>query len=372
MNNATLSQDEINALLGGGLPTQSVDTEKTLTDEEKDVIGEVGNICMGTAATTLFTIVNNRVTITTPTVEVLSKEQLLSYFGNGVVATSVKYTQGVEGTNLMVISDDDVKVITDLMMGGPGVAVEGPLTELHLSAISEVMNQMIGSTSTALSNILGEKIDISPPKSTTIDTSKDWLCEIDEDMGTVAIISFHMEIENILDSSLIQVLPMPFAKGMIERVINNGQSKEVPAQEIKHTANVPQKTEVKTASPSPVRDYATTPNGQAIVRNVEVSKPIFPSLDEQHTMAPKENIELLMDVPLNVSVELGRTTKKIKEILEFSPGTVIELDRLIGEPIDVLVNGKCIAKGEVVVMDENFGIRITDIINPEHRIREIK
>lgn len=375
MNNASLSQEEINALLGSLGSDTDVNESVTLSEDEKDTLGEIGNICMGTAATTLFTIVNRKVNITTPKVDVLTREELLTFFGDGVVATAVKYTVGVEGTNLMVLSEKDVKIITNLMMGGPGVAEEGPVTELHLSAISEVMNQMIGSTSTSLSTILNKMVDISPPKSTEVDLSKDWLVDLDDEMDDVAIISFRMEIENTLDSNISQVLPLGFAKKLIESIIDATEVVEPssaqpePSKEESHSkvvdngSNLGQNNNIKESQ----QEYMNSTNS-AVMRDVVVAQPVFQQFDDRPRGFPKENIDILMDVPLTVSVELGRVTKKIKEILDFTPGSVIELDSLIGEPVSVLVNGKFIANAEVVVIDENFGIRITDIVNPESRI----
>lgn len=378
MSQAALTQDEINALLGNIDNDPPAENEaEGLSPEEKDALGEIGNICMGTAATTLFTLLNNKVSITTPRVELLSPEEFRTYFQEGSVATSIKYTVGVEGTNLMVLNDRDVKIITDLMMGGSGVPSEEPINELHLSAISEVMNQMIGSASTALSQMLKKLIDISPPKSAQIDTSTDWLSKIDVDVEPVAVICFRMEIEDILDSKIIQVVPMPFAKTLISAIMDNSLTatpEETPVNQknaqsqkntIESTTSVSQNNEVNTIQST--RGYSQ-PTGTPVVRNATVNTPVFENFDSRPKMYPKENIDILMDVPLEVSVELGRVNKKIKDILAFTPGTIVELNRLVGEPVDILVNNRFIAKGEVVVIDENFGVRVTDIISPENRI----
>lgn len=188
-----------------------------LSLREQDILGEVSNICMGTAATTLFTILNNRkVSITTPNVQVLGHEEIEEYFKNEAVATAIKSVEGVTGTNLLVLKEDDVKIITNLMMMGPGVAEEGPITELHLSAISEAMNQMMGSSSTSLSQMLNTLVDISAPNTMIIKDKKGWMKEIASDIEDAVIISFRMEIENTLDSNIAQIMSVKFARELIE------------------------------------------------------------------------------------------------------------------------------------------------------------
>lgn len=184
--------------------------------KEQDILGEVSNICMGTAASTLFTILNNRkVSITTPDVRILGHEEIEAYFAKEAVATAIKSVEGVSGTNLLVLKEDDVKIITNLMMMGSGIAEEGPITELHLSAISEAMNQMMGSSSTALSKILNTLVDISAPNAMIIKDKKGWMKEIASDIEDAVIISFKMEIENTLDSNIAQIMSIEFAKELI-------------------------------------------------------------------------------------------------------------------------------------------------------------
>lgn len=198
----------------------SEDKERNaLSLKEQDVLGEVSNISMGTAATTLFTILNNRkVSITTPHVQVLGHEQIEEYFSEEAVATAIKSVVGVTGTNLLVLKEDDVKIITNLMMMGPGVAEEGPITELHLSAISEAMNQMMGSSSTSLSKMLNTVVDISAPNAMIIKDKKGWMKEIASDIDDAVIISFRMEIENTLDSNIAQIMSVKFARELIEHL----------------------------------------------------------------------------------------------------------------------------------------------------------
>lgn len=392
-----LSQEEINALLGGMTLDEdtSQDNEKKLTPEQIDALGEIGNISMGTAATTLFALLNHKVMITTPKVELLTLDEFKSQITDDLIAVSVDYTEGLTGMNLLILNEKDVKIIADLMMGGEGVVTDEPISELHLSAIAEAMNQMIGSSSTSMSQMFEKKIDISPPQAIQVSTAKD---QVEAGLGLtedVVKISFRMQIEeNIIDSQLIQILPMPFAKDMVEELLSPKGSSEPVQQPVQQPMQQPVQQPMQQAY-APFEDNRLEqqghyPNGgepfmnqggyapqaqpqmnrapSAMQRDVEVQKPQFTNFEREVITYPKENMNVLLDVSLEVSVELGRTQKKIKEILEFGPGSVVELDRLVGEPVDVLVNGKFIAKGEVVVIDENFGIRITDIINPENRI----
>ena len=404
-----LSQEEINALLGSVVPDEdtsgssgleqdnkeAVSGAVTLSPDEIDALGEIGNISMGTAATTLFTLLNHKVLITTPKVEALTWDEFVASITDDLTAVSVDYTEGFIGSNLMILKDQDVKVIADLMMGGTGAYVEGPVTELHLSAIAESMNQMIGSSSTSMAQIFNKKIDISPPQAIKMDTD---LEKIFGPKGDVVKIAFRLQIEeNIIDSELMQVLPLQFAKDLIAGLLSQeeqaNQAAPVapqPATEVPQSATpqptpqpIPQPMQQAIPPVQPVMDSQTMqmPNyGQPVMQqgtmnysssirpDVDVKTPQFQTFDNGPKVYPKENMDILMDVSLEVSVELGRTSRKIKEILEFGPGSIIELNRLVGEPVDVLVNGKFVATGEVVVIDENFGIRITDIINPENRI----
>ena len=390
-----LSQEEINALLGNidsdsstsddnaDNEQMNLQNEETLSPEEIDALGEIGNISMGTAATTLFTLLNHKVMITTPKVEVMSWDDFMSTLTSDLTAVSVDYTEGFIGSNLMILKDNDVKVIADLMMGGTGAYVEGPVTDLHLSAIAESMNQMIGSSSTSMAQIFNKKIDISPPQAVQKGTN---LESIFGPKGNVVKVSFRLQIEeNIIDSELMQIHPIGFAKsliaGLLEEEETSGAPIKHPEPVVEQPVSTPQpqmqaptqatyqpKMEVPQMQTAPMQSGPSYYGETAMKADVDVQTPQFQTFDTRQKVYPKENMDLLMDVSLEVSVELGRTTRKIKEILEFGPGSIIELSRLVGEPVDVLVNGKFVANGEVVVIDENFGIRITDIINPEQRI----
>lgn len=380
-----LSQNEINALLNSGAASDSSD--EVLSDSEKDAIGEIANISMGTAATTLFSLVNRKVEISTPVVTTATWDDIVQAYERPCVFIRIAYTVGLDGNNVLVLKEDDVKVITDLMMGGDGTNTDGELGELHLSAISEAMNQMMGSSATSLSSMLNKTIDISPPQSDLVDLTE----EIDGGSidsfltGRFVKISFRMEIGNLVDSEIMQLYPAAFAKEMCRSITENmamnmvDEEDEPPKQEaagppLQETSPPPQQT------PPPQPAMGQPMMGQPMMGQPMMGQPMdmsamyanqqvnvqpaqFQSFSSDvNGVFPKENIDLIMDVPLEVTVELGRTSKSIHDILDFAPGTIIELNKIAGEPIDVLVNGKYVAKGEVVVIEESFGVRITEIV----------
>lgn len=370
-----LSQEEINALLGGSVSNEEETNNSggtladgVLTDKNRDILGEVGNISMGTAATTLYALLNHKVEISTPTVSMVNPKEMLDKYDKPCVGLKINYKEGLIGTNLLMLKQEDVKIISNLMMGGDGKIALGEegLTDLDLSAISEAMNQMVGSSSTSLSSMLGYKIDIDTPQAFILEPGEE---EFFKEFATgdehLVCNSFRMQVHDLIDSEIMQLLPINFAENIISKLTEN---EKTMAEQVPEPAPEP--------TPQPVAPppMASAPMQQPIQssnvlhNNVNVQTAQFQSFDMNEFVQQKENITIIRDVPLEVTVELGRTRKPIKEILEFNPGTVIELDKLAGEPIDILVNGKFIARGEVVVIDENFGVRVTDIINTEDRI----
>lgn len=420
-----LSQDEINALLNGvDLPaddnsnsnsnstaTATVESsEGELTDVEKDAIGEVANISMGTSATTLYSLVNRKVNITTPVVEMTTWEDVMANYEKPCVFIQIKYTVGLNGTNILVLKEHDVKVITDLMMGGDGTNVDGEISELHLSAISEAMNQMMGSSATSLSSMLGKTIDISPPEASLVDVQTKEPSELSPFLEDKFVkISFKMQIEDLVDSTLMQLYPLDFAKSIYNTFMMQQMGGSVPKPTPEPTPEPTPAPQAAAPTPAPAPTPASQPTQQPQMNNgmpygmpqgnpgmnmnqmgaqmgmpqtgmpmnnqmppygmpygmpnVNIQPAQFQSFAPANAeMVSAESIGLIKDVPLEVTVELGRTTKSISDILEFAPGTIIELDKIAGEPIDILVNGKFVAKGEVVVIEESFGVRIMEII----------
>ena len=372
-----LSQDEINALLSGmdlsdnkPVETQEEETidESLLSSIERDAIGEIANISMGSSATTLYSLVNRKVNITTPVVTLAHWKNVLAEYEKPCVFIQIKYTRGLDGTNILVLRDHDVKIITDLMLGGDGTNTDGELGELHLSAISEAMNQMMGSASTSLSTMLDETIDISPPESSLIDlTEYHRGADVAPFLGgTFVKIAFRMQIGDLVDSTIMQLYPIEFAKSIVNNFLHqNGDEPAAPTPApAPQTASQPMyQQETSQPAQTYIPPQMSTPQQAAPQQNVNIQPAQFQTLSNDYAgAAGSQNIGLIMDVPLEVTVELGRTTKSISEILDFAPGTIIELDRIAGEPIDVLVNGKFVARGEVVVIEESFGVRVTEII----------
>lgn len=387
MGDTSLSQEEINALFnnaatldaGGGEPSGGGDSGDGLTDLEKDTIGEVANISMGTAATTLFSLVNKRVEISTPVVSVSTWDDIMTQYEKPCVLVKIGYTKGLNGSNVLVLREDDVKIITDLMMGGDGTNTDGEIGELHLSAISEAMNQMMGSSATSLSSMLNMMVDISPPTSDLVNMNDDDVSQLDDFLrGSFVRIEFKLLIGELVDSKIMQLYPIDLAKSMCSNVVSNmesdsastvdddafGASSAEPAPAPAPAAAEPAPAPAPTAAPAGGAAPPPMPMMQAAPQQqVNVSAAQFSPFAGGFPMAgAPENIDLIMDVPLEVTVELGRTHKSIHDILDFAPGTIIELNKIAGEPIDVLVNGKYVAKGEVVVIEESFGIRITEIM----------
>ena len=401
-----LSQEEINALLGN-TSAGSNDAapgsggSDILSAQERDAIGEISNICMGTAATTLYSLVNQKVTITTPTVTISTWDELVADYERPCVFINISYKEGIEGNNVLILREEDVKVITDLMMGGDGTNLVDELSELHLSAICEAMNQMMGSSATSLSSMLNQKVDISPPSADLVnllDGSIEEKFNLFQKQEFVKVY-FSMEIGDLVDSSIMQLYPIDLAKALYAKFSSTKETEEVQ-EETKPATQQPtmqQSAAPSTAQPSMMEQSMQMgqgmsaaqpmmgqgmPTGQPMMgqgmpmmgqgmpynymppmQDINVQPVQFQPFNAAvNPITQQENIDLIMDVPLEVTVELGRTSKSIKEILEFTPGTIIELDKIAGEPIDVLVNGKLVAKGEVVVIEESFGIRVTEII----------
>ncbi len=376
-----LSQEEIDALTGGG---ETPADGELLSEAERDAVGEIANINMGTAATTLSTLLNNKVTITTPRVSYVTINELSEQYDRPCVFIHISYIEGIDGNNILILKEHDVKIITDLMMGGDGTNTEGDLSELHLSAISEAMNQMMGSAATSLSSMLERKVDISPPSASLVDlndTIEDYaISSFLEDQ--IVQVAFDMKIGDLVDSQIMQLYPCDFARELYNKFIGNtlGKSSQpepdpAPAPAAPQPAPMqqpamdPSMMQQQPMMQQPAMDPSMMQQQPMMqqpymmpVQNVNVQTAQFQPFNAGVSpLMQQENIDLIMDVPLEVTVELGRTNKSIKEILDFAPGTIIELDKLAGEPVDVLVNGKFVAKGEVVVIEESFGIRLTEI-----------
>ena len=390
MSDGILSQEEIELLLKGGPtaednkepePIEEDDIpllEEFLSSMETDTLGEIGNISIGSSATALSALLSQKVEITTPNITVIHRDTLEKEFQEPYVAVQVKYTIGFEGANLFVINTRDAAIIANLMLGGDGVVDDVELDDIHLSAVQEAMNQMMGSAATSMSTIFKKKVDISPPSIGLLDykvgtgTNK-----VPEDEYLIKV-SFRIRVGELIDSNIMQVLPIQFGKQLVSDLFdvnnpkesNNATAQSKTSQPISQT-EVQREVETVPAAPSAYGNQ--TLSSSQPVSNHSVQPAAFSAL-QPTSMSENEarNLNMLYDIPLNVTVELGRTKRSVKEILEMTTGSIIELDKLAGEPVDILVNNKLIAKGEVVVIDENFGVRVTDIVSKTDRINKLK
>ncbi len=431
-----LSQDEIDALLranslvGEDEEEPGVDVNSLLSAFEQDALGEIGNITFGSAATALSTLLNQKVDITTPTVTLVKRSTLEDEFPRPHVAIHVQYTDGFEGINLLVIRVEDAAIIADLMMGGNGQPTSTEMSELHISAVQEAMNQMMGSAATSMSTIFNQFVNISPPGIDVMDLANGEGSENIPTGDTLVKISFRLKVGEhgeLIDSSIMQLLPVPFAKAMIDMLMGTGASAEAepapqaaaapapasqppqaPPQAAAPQAQVPPQAPPAQPPVDPYAAYGQPPQaggyppypyppyppypyppqyqqppaahmpqqyggmvGSQSAANVQTAQ-FSPLGAGRLPVEEEQNLNLLLDIPLQVTVELGRTRKVIKDILELSSGSIIQLDKLAGEPVDILVNNKLIAKGEVVVIDENFGVRVTDIISQWDRVQKLQ
>ncbi|WP_226578788.1 flagellar motor switch phosphatase FliY [Halobacillus litoralis] len=397
MSDEMLSQDEIDALLNGGgdenkleEPSQGTNQNEHLTDLEQDALGEIGNISFGSSATALSSLLNQKVEITTPEVSVLERSQLPEEFPKPHVAIGVTYTHGFTGENVLVIKTKDAAIIADLMLGGSGTDPDDHLSEIALSAVQEAMNQMMGSAATSMSTIFNKKVDISPPAIDVLHLEEDEGAEVIPKDEILVVVSFQLQVGTLIDSKIMQLVPIGFAKELVEQLLNPEQEKTAPAptdHKEEKSVNVPvenhqtkdqavpaatEKREIQQKEKTQTPQYVGGPEGQS-AEEADVQRAEFQSFEPvQMTSAAQNNLDMLMDIPLKVTVELGRTKRTVKEILELSSGSVLELDKLAGEPVDIHVNEKLMAKGEVVVIDENFGVRVTDIVSPKERLTKLR
>ncbi len=406
MSDDLLSQSEIDALMGKSIedseepekenelgaetkdndnPSQENDNggieSGQVDDTTKDIIGEVGNISMSTAATALSTLLNHKVTITTPRVSCVPLRQIIEESAIPKVVTSIKFKKGLTGDNLLMMDVKDSMVIADLMMGGDGKDAEkGEFTELELSAVGEAMNQMIGSASTSMATMLDKTIDIMPPKVDVWDKLEEIDLEsMDLDLGLdsyILKVAFDLEVPGLIESEIMQIFNSDSVKDIVDTVmgeIGDGRQKVVDSPEAEEP-EVKEEPEVQPEKQAtkPVQQEAAQAAPRQEEANVSVKKPVFPELGNEQPMSMPSNLDLIMDVPLDFSVVLGSSKKTIKEVLDFTNGSIVELDKLADEPLDIYVNGKLIAEGEVVVINENFGIRITNILTKQERIKNLR
>ena len=397
MSDDMISQEEIDALLSGGAvgddssaddaasaaDSSSGSDDAGITDLERDALGEIGNISMGGAATTLSVLLGRKVSITTPTVSVSNLRTLKEKYPLPFLVVEVGYSVGIEGNNVLCIQAKDAAIIADLMMGNDGTNPDAELSELHMSAVSECMNQMMGSVATSLSSMFSKKVDITPPVVTLVDLgTEEVVSKLLDKVDPIIQASFRMEVDGLIDSEIMQLLPVDVAKDMVDALMNQSADVDNEEEAIVAAAAPPPPAAAAPAPAAPSAPaaaaapanygYGAPPMQPHVASNVPVQSAQFTPLSSAPVQVNDANIGLILDVPLQVNVELGRTKKSIKDILDPTKGSIVELDKLAGEPVDIMVNGKYLAKGEVVVIDENFGVRITEIVSPLERAARLQ
>lgn len=375
MNDGMLSQDEIDALLKVS-SDNDVDEIGYLSTIEEDTLGEIGNISFGNSATTLSSLLNQKVEITTPSVSIIQQSELEQEFNAETINISVNYTEGFIGNNVFVMKAEAAAIISDIMLGGDGTSPEQDLTEIHLSAVQEAMNQMMGAAATSMSSVFNKKVDITPPSINSEANSERVL----DEGGAYVKVSFQLKIGNLIDSIIMQLIPFPFAKQLVEQLMNKEVVDEAAVAKEPIEKQSQTKAQMKKITEEPTNnttnEFNTNPQylGNSMDQsNANIQHATFSSFNPvELNKNEQRNLDMLLDVPLKVTVELGRTKRSIKDILDLAPGSIIELDKLAGEPVDIMVNEKMVAKGEVVVIDENFGVRVSDIISQTDRLMKLK
>lgn len=381
---------------------------------EIDTIGEIMNISMGSAATAASTLLDNKVLITTPMVEICAFDQFGIEGLSPAIAVEIKYVEGIAGSNILILRKSDVRVILSQMMQ-TDIPEDFEIDELAESAICELMNQMMGSSATVLSCFLGRTINISTPSTVPIDHIETFKQDFFGPSSHVVTVSFNLTISDIMDSTFMCAMHIELAKEIINASMNFDTDPEpepapqpaaapppppqpaavpqAPPMPPPQPMAPPQPQPQYAPPPPPVYDqqpayppqaypqqpppgyyppqqyapppgyppYGYPPQGEApvVVKDFNYSDFGAPGTPNRDTPT---NLDLVMGVPVMVTVELGRTKRKIKEILEFGQGTIVELDKQAGSQVDVIVNGQLIARGDVVVVDDNFSIRITEIL----------
>ena len=372
---------------------------------ELDAIGELMNISLGSSATAVSNMLDHRVDITTPTVGVVTVEDFSLGDLEPAIGIEIKYVSGLEGSNIMLLKRNDVKVIVDILMGSETPDEEFELNELTVSAVCEVMNQMMGAASTALSDFLGYPVNISTPQSFALDDLDTFKKEhFPPSDGNLVVVRFMLGIENILQSEFVNVMSVDLARDLLAGFEMNFGSPAGAAAAAPEPAPAPTPQPAAAApaasgggAPLSQEEIermmggggATAPTSepaaaqqpmmqQPMMQQPMMQQPMMqqeprlitarqaqlPALDVEDRLGKEQadNLEMIMSVPLEVSVEIGRTRRKVEDILSFTKGYLVVLDKLAGDQVDLFVNGLCVARGDVVVIDDNFGVRITEVL----------
>lgn len=359
-----LSQTEIDAMFNG--PSTG---DGPLSGDQLKSLEEIHEISMGAGATTLSILLNKQVTFSDLTLKVLARESLDDFVAEACVAIDVPYNAGVDVPSVFLLTQANTSVITDLMMGGDGTA-PSPIDDLGLSAISEAVNQMMGMAANTLSSTFDRRVEIALPSAHLVDSPDDLRLPPAFDQGPILAVCAQLSIEGLASGLLVQFLPVSAASGLAEQLKAAKKappSSRAEAPSAERTVGATAGAGAHAPGPAPGAPRQPPAKESVVAQSVQFA-PLGPGGSE----AMPHGLELILDVPLQVTVELGRTRMQIRDVLELGKGSVIELDKLAGEPVDLLVNGKLIARGEVVVIDENFGIRVTDIVSTTERISSFR
>ncbi|MDW7651001.1 MAG: flagellar motor switch phosphatase FliY [Bacillota bacterium] len=350
----------VTELLSGIGDSNETVVVQTITSDEADTVSEIGNISMGAAATALSNLLDRRVNITTPRVTLTNMREVKEQFPVPCVVVNIQYLTGLAGENVLIIRERDAAQIAAAMMGLEDAAA-GTLDEIQLSAVSEAMNQMMGSSATALSEMFSRPIDISPPETECCDLAVTKAIPADADEAPLLQVSFRMEVSDMLDSELIQLIPLDFARAMISELLGTLSGSPEPDVRSEPETAVPDMFFAAEAVPGPAEpvpedDYILTDDA-------------YPEWEDTSQEREEETVplELLRDIPVRVSGLLGRRAISLKELMDVEAGSVVELDCSADTGIDILANGKLVARGEVVVHKDRFGVKITEILQPWQR-----
>lgn len=363
------------------------------TSMEIDGIGEILNISLGSSATAMSDMLGRKVTITTPSVKVRTYEEFDMSEVNPAVGVEITYVTGLDGNNLMLLKRDDVRKILEILMYTEIDPETFELDELSLSAVCELMNQMMGASATALADVIGRMVNISTPVAFEVENVGEFKQKYFNSDEELVEVSFHIDIENTFSSKFLTMLSVKLCKELIASfgfIGKDGEEAPAPAPEAApaeqaapEPAPAPAPAPVQPVQPAaaPVQPQQATPIQGGMP--MQQAMPMYDAqprlinvqpLTQNYEITAAEagtNLNLIMKVPLQVSVEIGRTKKLVKEILEFGQGSLIVLDKLAGDQVDVYVNGQCIAKGDVVVVDDNFGVRITEVVQKTEIINSL-
>ncbi len=338
-----------------------------LNSTKRDAIGELQNMMMGSAATAVSDFLNAKVWITTPKVTVAKAGKVNFEDLDPSICIKIKYVKGMHGASVLVLKQADVQMMVNHLMGTPGEPTDDfEFDEMSISAVCEIMNQMMGASATTLSEILGIPTDISTPEAIVIESVDDILkinnLESDDD---ACVISFQLTIDDLIQSHFVTLLNMDLANEMADKMLSSYVANEVPTPTAPKSAPVENK-KVGGASSGAAGNQGgnVASNNSAAAKKAEKFN-MGSFSDEGDSFLTQEqyrNLKPLLDVPMEVSVRIGYTQRRIEEVSDFTKGTIIELDTMANEPVDILVNGNIMAKGEVVVVDDNFAVRITEIV----------